>query len=56
MHGFYVNERLHLIQFDLVFKFESKDPAATVEIIKKEIKELYPDYESYIVIDTDFTD
>lgn len=56
MHGFYVNERLHLIQFDLVFKFEAKDPAATVEVIKKEIKEIYPDYETYIVIDTDFTD
>ena len=56
MHGFYINEKLHLIQFDLVIKFGTDNPKEIVDSIKKELKEKYPNYDTYIVLDTDFTD
>jgi cation diffusion facilitator family transporter len=56
MHGFYVNEKNNLIQFDLVFSFGIDNINEIVEDVKKEIKEMYPEYNTNIVIDADFTD
>ena len=56
IHGFYVNEKLHLIQFDLVFDFAEERSKEVIEEVKKELKVKYPQYDTYIVEDTDFTD
>ena len=56
VHGFYVDEELKTISFDILIDFEEKH----VEEIKNEIinklKAIHPSYSYYIVIDNDFTD
>ena len=56
MHGFYVNEKINMIQFDLVFSFGADNVEEIVIEVKNELKEMFPDYNTNIVIDTDFTD
>ena len=55
MHGFYLDEEKKVIRFDVVISFDIKSSEA-VEILCKEIKEKYPDYEPYIVPDIDISD
>ncbi len=55
-HGFYVDTNVNLISFDLIIDFDDKNPEQTKEAVIKEIKEKYPDYNYFAVIDTDFSD
>lgn len=53
LHGFYLDTKEKSIRFDLVVTFDI-DHAEAIEIAKKDIKEIYPDYQLYIVTDFDF--
>jgi len=56
IHGFYVDEELKQISFDVIFNFDEKDQEAVVSEIKTKIKDKYPKYDYNIIIDTDFSD
>ena len=56
LHGFYVDDDRKLITFDLVFNFECKKPQDTIKALQTLLKEKYPEFDYYIVQDTDFTD
>lgn len=56
LHGFYVDDERKLITFDLVFDFDCKDVNKKIELIKSILKNKYPEYDFYIVKDTDFSD
>ncbi len=54
IHGFYIND--NRISFDLVFDFKCKDRIKIIDELKKELKNMYSNYEFDIVIDNDVTD
>lgn len=56
LHGFYVDDERRLITFDLVFDFKCEKPQEVISSIQNALKEKYPDYNYYIVQDTDFSD
>lgn len=56
LHGFYVDDEKKLITFDLVFDFECPKPEEVIKEITSKLKGAYPDFNYYIVQDTDFTD
>ena len=56
MHGFYVDEKVNTVYFDLIFNFDEKKPEKIVKDIKNEIKKDFPQYEYNVIIDTDFSE
>ena len=56
IHGFFIDEEVKMISFDLIFNFEEKNINGIIEEIKNEIKQKYPEYEVKIIIDVDFSD
>ena len=56
MHGFYCNQELKDITFDVIVDFEDKDAPKLIEEIKKNLGEKFPDYHFYVVEDKDFSD
>ena len=56
MHGFYCNQELKEITFDVIVDFEDKNASGLIEEIKKNLGEKFPDYHFYIVEDKDFSD
>ena len=56
LHGFYLDEQLKNIRFDIIISFDEPDRNALYEHIKKDINEAYPDYTLEMVLDTDFTE
>lgn len=56
LHGLYIDEEHQQITFDLIFDFEDKNVGKEIEEIKAKIKQKYPEYNTYIVIDTDFSE
>lgn len=56
MHGFYLDESIRVVSFDLIFDFKDEKREEQVEDIKKRLSEKYPDYQFVIVLDTDFSD
>lgn len=56
VHGFYVDEQLKTVTFDIVIDFDEKDPEGLVKEVTEHIKSHHPSYEYYIVIDKDFSD
>lgn len=56
IHGFYVDEEMSHISFDLIFNFDEKEPEKIADEFKTKLKERYPKYEFSIVLDTDFSD
>ena len=55
MHGFYADTEKKTIRFDVVISFEIERKEA-MDILNKEVKELYPSYEIAIIPDVDVTD
>ncbi|MBR4632868.1 MAG: cation transporter [Elusimicrobia bacterium] len=55
MHGFYADMAAKLIRFDIVMSFEIEAKEG-LEIVMKEITELYPDYNITIAPDVDISD
>ena len=56
MHGFYCNQELKTISFDVIVDFKDKDAPQLIEEIKKNLGEQFPDYHFYVVEDKDFSD
>lgn len=56
LHGFYVDKKNMNIYFDIIIDFEEKDKAAIKDKITEEIKSIYPEYNYYIIIDSDFAE
>ena len=56
VHGFYVDEELKTISFDILISFDEGHPEEVANKLKEELKTLHPNYEYYVVIDKDFTD
>ena len=56
VHGFYVDEEISHITFDVIFNFDEKEPEKIVEEITKQLDEKYTNYKFHIIIDTDFSD
>ena len=55
MHGFYADTEKKTVRFDVVVSFDI-DRNEAIEILCKEVHELYPDYEIMIIPDVDVTD
>ena len=55
MHGFYVDIEAKDMRFDVVTSFDV-DAVESVSILTEELKELYPDYNIYIIHDIDVSD
>lgn len=56
LHGFYLDESTRLVSFDLIFDFENENTDEDVKEIEAKLKEKFPEYDFYIVIDKDFSD
>ena len=56
LHGFYVDEATRLVSFDLIFDFENEKTEEEVKEIEAKLREKFPEYDFYIVIDKDFSD
>ena len=56
LHGFYVNEQIKRVSFDLIFDFKCKKQEEIKKEIKAKLREKYPDYRSHVLIDTDISD
>lgn len=56
MHGFYCDQELKSVSFDVIVDFKDKDAPKLIEEIKKNLGEQFPDYHFYIVEDKDFSD
>ena len=56
VHGFYVDDELHLISFDVIFDFEETEKEKIIKEIENKMQELYPNYLVNIVVDTDYSD
>lgn len=56
LHGFYVDESKKTISFDLIIDFKAKEPISIKNEIVKKIKEKFPEYEYYVILDTDVSD
>ncbi len=55
LHGFYINIAEKTMRFDVVLSFDI-DHAEGIEVIKREVKEAYPEYEILVVPDADMSD
>lgn len=56
IHGFYVDEELKIITFDIVISFKDEDMEKTKDSLISDIKAKHPKYEYYAIIDNDFAD
>ena len=56
MHGFYVNETMRIIIFDVVLDFAVPDRDALYGQISAEVEKMYPDYKVAITLDRDLSD
>ena len=55
MHGFHADVSAKEMRFDVVMSFDIR-PKEGVEILRKEIGQLYPDYSVLIIPDVDVSD
>lgn len=56
MHGFHVNRAAKTIRFDLIISFDAQDRKAVYDHVLQDVKEIYPDYQVQITMDTDFSE
>lgn len=52
-HGFYVDEKAHVVSFDLVIDFKADDEAIRDAVVSA-MKEHYPDWDFSVIVDTDY--
>ncbi len=55
-HGFYLDEEVKNISFDIIVDFCAKNPKQIKYEIKEKMKEKYPEYSYSIIIDNEFCD
>ena len=56
LHGFYVDEEKKRITFDVVVDFEEQDRDGLIDHIRNDVKEILPDYEIIVAVDSDISD
>ena len=56
IHGFYCDQEIKSITFDVIVDFKDKDAPKLIKEIHDTLQNKYPDYTFYIVEDKDFTD
>ena len=56
LHGFYCDLEKHSIRFDIVVDFSAHDMDRVHDKVLNKAKELYPDYDITIQVDSDFAD
>lgn len=56
MHGFYVDTEKMLVSFDLIIDFKSERKAEISNGLIEQMKQLYPEYEFAVILDSDFSD
>jgi len=56
MHGFYINDELMRIQFDIIIEFSCPHPQKIYRTIMEDVQKLYPEYEIIIALDADISD
>jgi divalent metal cation (Fe/Co/Zn/Cd) transporter len=56
LHGFHVDERSHLLTFDVIIAFEAPDRAGEYQQIVREVEEAFPDYRVQVALDADVSD
>lgn len=56
IHGFYCDQEIKAISFDVIVDFKDKDAPRLIKEIHDTLQNKYPDYTFYIVEDKDFTD
>ena len=56
LHGFHVDERSHLLTFDVIIAFEAPDRAGEYQQIVHEVQEAFPDYRVQVALDADVSD
>ena len=56
LHGFYVDEEKKRITFDVVVDFDEEDREALIEHIIGDVKEVLPEYDVVVAIDSDISD
>ena len=56
MHGFYCDQEIKTISFDVIVDFKNKESHLLIEEIKKNLEQKFPDYHFVIVEDKDFSD
>ena len=56
LHGFYVDKKNSNVYFDIIIDFDESDQESIMNKITEEIKELYPEYNYYVIIDSNFTE
>ena len=56
IHGFYCDQEIKAISFDVIVDFKDKDAPRLIKEIHDNLQNKYPDYQFYIVEDKDFTD
>lgn len=56
LHGFLLDEETKSIMFDIIIDFETPDRKSLYEHILSDVKNLYPDYRLYVLLDPDYSD
>lgn len=56
MHGFYVDAERQMVSFDLVIDFKSKRRIEIREAMIEQMKQLYPEYDFSVILDSDYSD
>ena len=56
MHGFYADREAKTIRFDIVIDFMAENMKTAYGDVCREVRELYPDYDVQIVLDSDISD
>ena len=56
MHGFYVDEEQKTVSFDIIIDFKEKDKERIKNEVIQKIKEKYPEYNYFVILDSDYSD
>ena len=56
IHGFYADEEINIISFDVIFNFDELAPEKIVEEMINKLKKKFPKFDYNIIIDTDFSE
>ena len=56
MHGFYADTEKMLVSFDLIIDFKSERKAEIRDSLIGQMKQLYPEYNFVVILDSDFSD
>lgn len=54
MHGFYYDEQMKFINFDLVISFDDENPEQTIAKVQKQMQEKYKDITFFVNYDKDY--